>query len=611
MTALEFSELRTVLGPLAANFAELAQKICGGQADSASAALAALLLSRVTGDKHICLNMRETQGRTLGDIVRGQFPSVIGLSIGALIMPDIETVARLPITASPEETENGVLKPLVLDSGGRLYLRRHFDFERELARDIISRAASSPAVADTVKIKEPLDVFTKKRAEKSPGFKLDEHQTAAALSALTGGITVISGGPGTGKTTVAAAIIETARALASGGGLRLNVSVCAPTGKAAARIQEDLDSFLEPSAGGSRPEEAKTIHRLLGYIPDSPFFRHNRENPLPADLLVVDECSMIPLAMMKKLMQAVKPEAKVVLLGDKDQLSSVEPGAVFADICSAESGVLAGHIIELKSSHRFRADSGIGKTAALIRGLDKLAPEEAREKVENVAAAMRDPGADLLFTEFGGSAADFIRMTVRNPEAGPVWAAMAAAGTPEEALRELDKFRLLCPLREGPFGSETVSRGIAAALEREKLIPPPGGLFRRGQPVMITENNYSLRLFNGDTGVVLDSGDGGMTAWFPAAAKDGRAGLVSFPASRLPAFQTVHAMTVHKAQGSGFDTVFILLPPEDSPLLTRELIYTAVTRARRKAVIFGKKELLINALLRKTRRESGLASRLK
>jgi exodeoxyribonuclease V alpha subunit len=365
-------------------------------------------------------------------------------------------------------------------------------------------------------------------------------------------------------------------------------------------------------------EEAATIHRLLGYKPLSPYFRHNRGNPLSADVLIVDEASMVPLALMAKLIQAVPDRTKIVLLGDKDQLASVEAGAILADICEASeisrfstgfcaqykkisgeeintanqsdsSAALIDCTVELQHSYRFEPKHGIGiLSKAVNAGNAGLAIKLIKNDPSGTINHADLPEKEML--EHAVAA-----IVEANYRAG------LSASKVSDAFDHFNKFRVLCSLRKGLYGVEKMNQIMEKILGRKKLIDS-NKQFYKGRPIMITRNDYNLQLFNGDIGILWDDDNGEFRAYFP----DKNGTFRSFAFARLPEHETVYAMTVHKSQGSEFDDVLLVLPDQSSSVLTRELIYTAITRARKSVSIWGLDTVLTKAVENRIERTSGL-----
>jgi exodeoxyribonuclease V alpha subunit len=430
-------------------------------------------------------------------------------------------------------------------------------------------------------------------------------QRAAARTAASRRLCVISGGPGTGKTSTVVkilALLAEPRVRVAGPPLR--ALLLAPTGKAAMRLTEAIRRAKDaiPCSDAVRaaiPEEASTIHRALGSIDGSSTrFRHDRAHPLRADVVLVDEASMVDLALMARLVEAVPDDARLVLLGDKDQLASVEAGAVLGELCDAaqhracDPG-LAASTVALTTSYRYGAKSGIEALAQAIN----------RGDAARALAILDDP--DLP---------DVARVAPGEVALSALLRAAAVAGfrhylderDPAARLRALERFRILCAHRHGPYGVVNANAELEAALIDEGWLRRDVALAYLGRPVIVTRNDYQLQLFNGDVGTIVEQ-DGKRLAFF--VAPDGTPRLLS-PA-RLPPHETVFAMTVHKSQGSEFDDVAVLLGDRPSPLLSRELLYTAVTRARRRVTLHTTAEVVAAAIARPTERASGLCDALR
>jgi exodeoxyribonuclease V alpha subunit len=380
------------------------------------------------------------------------------------------------------------------------------------------------------------------------------------------------------------------------------ILLAAPTGKAAMRLRQSLCKSVElmPLSGSVRsvmPLEVSTIHRMLGVILGKSAFRHNRNNPLPCDVLVVDEASMIDLPLMARLLEALHADTRLILLGDRDQLASVEAGAVLSDICAGSSHGSQQEgsrpsIISLTKSYRFTDQSGIGRLSRLINAGDGEGALALLKSGTHTDVCWRSLPPEGAFAEtFKAAAAEG-------------FAAFVRADSPAAALDALERFRILAPHREGRQGIVALNRQVESA-----LLP-----FRHGGsggfsllPVMVTGNNYDLGLYNGDTGVVTAAkADEGQTVFFPAQDSE----LRRFSALRLPPHETAFAQTVHKTQGSEFDRVLLILPDQLSDILSRELLYTAVTRARKGVEIWGDEDVFCRAVERCIERRSGLIDRL-
>ena len=547
----------------------------------------------VAGDVHVA--------RTLGRLCRESDPDVLlatalavratrrgsvclDLCQAAEVAPDHRWPAiegwQASLASSPLVRE----EVLRLD-GTLLYLDRYWRAEGEVVSDLRGRSAMPPPAVDEARLQEALDSL----------FADDTYaeQRAAAEASARRRTSVITGGPGTGKTSTLARVLG---ALQHQADRPLRIAVAAPTGKAAARVSQAIagaatdDSFPADLRTTVEGLTASTLHRLLGVRPDNGTrFRHHRGNRLVHDVVVVDETSMVSLTMMARLLEAVRPDARLVLVGDADQLASVEAGAVLKDLVDglpAEAGVVS----HLRRVHRF--GPGIGELSRAVRSGDAA---------EAWAVLQRQPeGVELV----DPADRDRLREVVEAPAVALVTA--ASGGDPAAALAALGAHRLLCAHREGPHGvshfNAEVERWLMDSLGRDWLDP-----WYAGQPLLVNANAYGLQLWNGDTGVVTTTSSGEVPrALFDDGTPNGR----SVPLSRLADVQTAHAMTVHRAQGSQFRDVTVVLPPEDSLLLTRELLYTALTRAERTVRVVADRAAVVAAVGREARRASGLRQRL-
>jgi exodeoxyribonuclease V alpha subunit len=475
-------------------------------------------------------------------------------------------------------------------------MRRYFDYEVAVAA--AWKAGDEATLPKTLEAK-----IAALFPVPANGEDKQRDQRNAAIAALKKNRVLISGGPGTGKTTTLASIlallIEQSQAdLPANLGLfdpkpkALKILLAAPTGKAAARMQEAIRGArarlpLSEATKAAMPETAQTLHRLLGARPQGGgvVWRHDADNPLDCDVLVVDEASMIDLAQMARVLAALPPQARLILLGDRDQLASVDAGAVFADLCSAGAAML-------NVSFRFGTDSGIGRLAALLRVGDADAALRLLKNPSDDLSWSPDAHRSAVVAHAVGRYADFIAKarTLALPE---IFDAFAA-------------FRLLTPLRQGPLGVTALNVEIEKGLAAQGAIPPRSHWYA-GKPVMIAANDYALRLFNGDIGIcVADPVSGELRIAFPSDE-----GVRLLVPARLPAHETAWAMTVHKSQGSEFDEAALVLPEEQSEIVTRELVYTAVTRARHSAVIWAGEPAFRAACERRIIRHSGLVERLR
>jgi exodeoxyribonuclease V alpha subunit len=495
----------------------------------------------------------------------------------------------------------------------RVYLDRYWRDE-QLVRAAVDRRLSHGLLAvDSARLRAALTrLFPDDRDERP--------RLAAAVAALSR-VTVLTGGPGTGKTTTIARLLAVLHDGAPPDAPALRVALAAPTGKAAARLQEAVRSEaarFDPSDRARVGEpSATTVHRLLGWRPGaSTRFRHDRNRHLPHDIVVVDESSMVSLPLMARLLEALRPSARLVLVGDPDQLASVEAGAVLGDLVARPPAA------DLLPPALGRLDPGLLNTsppdAELRNGVVRLvAVHRFGAEIGALANAIRsgDVDATLDVLRAGGPAIEWVVPQTDSPSpsdlaglradveaAGLALVGAAAAGDASTAVRALDRHRVLVAHRRGragaAFWAAEVEAWIAHATGQD-VRPRP--LWYAGRPLLVTANDPETGLYNGDTGVVVDDGSGhGIAAFGDAGAPR----LVRL--YRLPAVETVYAMTVHRGQGSSFDTVSVVLPPASSPLLTRELLYTAITRARLRVRVVGTEAAVRRAVQRPVRRASGL-----
>ena len=575
--------------------------------------LGAALASAYTREGHVCVDLERLAARPLAN--QDGEPS------GGMLPPAeswCDELARSPLVGQGDAPT-----PLVLDARGRLYLRRYWQHEQRLAEQLRARVGHCEERFDRATARGSLARLFGPVSEGTTDW-----QRVAVQVALLTRFTVVSGGPGTGKTStvvkLVAMLIE--QALARGEAAP-RVLLLAPTGKAAARLVESIRAAkgrldCSDAVRAGIVEEASTIHRALGVATGSRIrVRHDADHPLPADVVIVDEASMVDVALMRRLVQAVPERARLVLLGDRDQLASVEAGAVLGDICGdaapAYSGALrerardvfgedlpspelvgpggmGDHIVQLVHSHRFGARSGIGSLARAIQRGD------ADAVVALLHAPSREDVALVPRSATGGVAGTLRRAVVEG------FRPFLRAKTELDALGLLECYRVLAAHRRGGAGIESLNQQIERLLTRAGLLPNGAGQSRRwygGRPVLVTQNDYALRLFNGDIGVVWAApGGASERACFPGVG----ASLREIAPARLPPHETAFAMSVHKSQGSELDEVAVVLPEARSPLLTRELLYTAVTRARRRVVLYGTEAAVRAAVARRVERSTSL-----
>lgn len=596
--------LRGVLEPLDLHFALTLARLAPGTPESVL--LAAALASRAVQQGHVCADLPSLAGTLLLD-GEGQpcEPRLPALDEW------LATLQASPLVA--DGVEGRAPRPLVLDARGRLYLYRYARYQQRLIESLRSRAH----VIEDVDLECLRDGLGRLFPASSGA---DEQRRAAAVAVLRR-LTIISGGPGTGKTHTVArilALLHEQRRARQGPPLR--VKALAPTGKAAQRLVESMTAAVGGLACADEVRRAtlvpaSTIHRALGFQPRTPTrFRHDAESPLPADVVLVDEASMVDLALMAKLTQAVSPHARLILLGDKDQLASVEAGSILADIHGGgvrpvsvpmaealravglrevEAGAphpgLGDGCLQLSRSRRYAETSGIGALARAVNAGDGAAA---------LAALASATDLRLAPPVTGGIEADLKRDVLR------AFSQLRAA-SPADRLALLARFKILCAHRRGLTGAETVNAQVEALLAAEGVVDLDGPWYD-GRPILITANDPDLELFNGDVGVVCREGNAVPLAHFPTSSGQTR----TLAPARLPPHETVFAMTVHKSQGSEFEHVALLLPEKPSAVLTRELIYTAVTRAKVRVDVYGSAEVLGDGVARRVQRASGLGDAL-
>ena len=596
------------------HFARLIHRLAGRQ-EVPELALAAALASYATSQGHVCLDLSSVEDQLL----MTHDPEIDDFSHQEL--PKLAEW-RKRLESSGVVGRPGDERPLILDDRSRLYLYRYWQYEKALADDIKARAATEIEKIDVPLLKDRLSrLFPQTRDKETDWQKL------ASFVSVTKRFCVISGGPGTGKSSTVARLL--ALILETNKTNEMRIALAAPTGKAAARLQETVKNGKETLRIDDRIKEsivakASTIHRLLGAVPGSPYFRHNAENPLPVDMVIIDEASMVDLALMSKLVQAIPPNARLVLLGDKDQLSSVEAGAVLGDICDTgrthglsqkvcdkfreisgdqvdispkgcNGPDIGDCVVQLKKTFRFGTHSGIGAVShAVNKGDGNLALGLLKDSRYKDVKWKTLPASKVLRQALKVDVIKGYRPYLQATE-------------PMEISRLFEQFRLLCAPRRGPYGVSALNLIVEQILREENLITT-GKRWYRGLPVLIRKNDYNLGLFNGDTGIILPDPESNndLRAFFLSPNRTLRKML---PA-RLPDHETVYAMTVHKSQGSEFDKALLILPDKFTPLLTRELTYTAITRAKQSVQVWGTESVFVQGVSRRIERASGLRDAL-
>lgn len=625
----------------------------GGEVDPV-VTLAAALAARAPRLGHVCVEL-DVAAERLAQF-RDDLPPGASVVAG---WPEpgawLEQLAASPlvhVASADEADDHRSERPLVLD-GPRLYLERYWRYQQRVVTHLRRRALQRPEGIDLGQLRAGLDrLFVDDGHHPT---SVDRQRLAGAIASLRR-FCVVSGGPGTGKTTtvkkILALLLEQHTARREGPDRPLRIALAAPTGKAAARLQDsirdelgrlDVDESIRDQLAAIT---SLTIHRLLGVRPDQPSrFRHGADRPLPHDVVVVDEASMVSLPLMAKLLDAVDPSARLILLGDQDQLASVEAGAVLGDICSpgrerprysrdfasevsAVSGLelddeaagielvdrpgIGDCIVQLDRFYRFGQDSGIGGVArAIQRAPDGEASEDAiaylqGERTEQDSTARYD---DVELIQ-GSSTAPVLAAAAAG--FGPLVRAALEGQPSAKVLDAMGAVAVLCPHRRGELGVEGINASIERHLARQNAGLRPDERWYVGRPVMVVQNDHTLRLYNGDVGVVVHE---------PGKGDDSARRVVAFPGAsegevrhvavaRLPPCETVFAMSIHKSQGSQFGHAVVVLPPRRSPIMTRELIYTAITRARQRVTLVGSRAVLEDALARRVTRPSGLRPKL-
>ena len=599
-----------IFNDLDRHFACFIKRLSGS--DSEELRLAALLISSRTSKGDICVSIPETSGKSFADVFGEVSPSLYFPAYKTWI----EILKKSPVVGCP-----GDYRPLILDNSGRLYLYRYWEYEHTLAQNIIARVTQPPATVDLALLRNGIERLFPKGHLLPPDW-----QRVAACASAVRKLLVISGGPGTGKTTTVIKILALLLEQALARGQGQSIALAAPTGKAAARLKESIVQSLQSLTCSAEiksqiPTETFTIHRLLGTREGSPYFRFNADNPLMHDIVVVDESSMADLPLMSKLFQAVPLSSHIILLGDRDQLASVEAGAVLGDICDTgnrhvhsqkfaaivsesadevienteQQSLMADSIVMLNRSYRFDSDSGIGAVSRAVRMGD------AREALQILTAGSLQ---DIHFIPCAD--ANHLSSALVDPVLTG-YAPYLREDDQANAFRLFSSYTILCALRHGPWGVEALNSAVERILKDAGLINPINRWYC-GRPVMITRNDYTMQLFNGDVGIVHpDRADSdNHRVYFPSADRSFRKILPL----QLPEHETAYALTVHKGQGSEFDRVLLLLPDRENPVLSRELLYTAITRARKRVDIWGTEKILRFMINNPICRKSGLRDAL-
>ena len=548
----------------------------------------------------------------------------------------------LSVLLNSLEIDANSQQPLVL-SNNNLYMRRYFQFESQLAQNIHERLQQTSFIPLTEIVATISQLFPQQSSTVNDQNEIDWQKLAVA-NAINKNFTVIAGGPGTGKTytvtkLLAALLMLQQKADTNCDEETLDIALVAPTGKAAQRLSESIIKAIAGFKGlindeilAAMPTEAKTIHRLLGVIPNSPNFRFNQDNQLSCDVLLIDEVSMVDLPMMARIFRALKAQTKVILLGDADQLPSVAVGSILADIaprphcgysdenlgylaqaCQIEQSTIQAHFSQnhindkthhdhlsfLMKSRRFDGEGGIGKLATyVIQGQAK----QSWQLLSSLTSTEPNQLSLVSNSLVSNNLYEWLAPLVKKYYQG-----IAQSADVAQAFEKLAKFRVLCVTRQGEFGVDTLNQWIKAQLNQHSGTyysnSIPAGY--HGMPIMISENDYRLGLFNGDIGLLWRTDDGHLMAYFESSTEQNYKILLP---SRLPKYGSVYAMTIHKTQGSEFDHVAIALPQQSGhQLLSRELLYTGITRAKTKLTIASNSSTWQQAVKTATKRYSGLA----
>lgn len=596
-------------------------------------------LSAQTGAGHVCLPLNIIQKDQLFDGRQKEFAQEIWQKMGKPSAKKI--VEELTHCPCVNQSRDDLSSPIVLDNE-LLYLQRMWSYEEKVTQ-FFRQEHTLVDIDENELIKVLNQLFPATKESQETNW-----QKVAASVAITSPISIISGGPGTGKTTTVAKILAAFVMLTSNE--KPIIQLAAPTGKAAARLTESLGHALaqlnlSEEENKWMPNQAQTIHRLLGAQPESQQVRYHKDNPLQLDILVVDEASMVDLPMMARLIDALPSNCHVIFLGDKDQLASVEAGAVLGDICRfSEDGfsqkrfeqinhltqgelvksteiipvsqtpvsVVSDSLCLLRKSYRFGEDSGIGQLAfAVNKGQTKTAIallKKAEISPQQLEIALEPQDVSFIALE---SKESYLLMIQDAVNAYREYLTLVSQkASPDIILNAFNQYRLLCARREGPFGVSGLNDRIEMLLHRQRLIRRPTNSYQSdyiGRPIMIQRNDSTLGLFNGDIGIMLNNDDGEMKAFFQLP--DGK--LKAIQPSRLPQHETAYVMTVHKSQGSEFTHTALVLPDKFSPVVSRELLYTALTRAKQKLSLYASEPMVKMAMQTRIQRRSGLIDKLR
>lgn len=567
--------------------------------------LAACLTSKAYQDGDVCIMLNDIAGRKLFE----EAPKHLRVPAPA-IEKWLASLKGSSVVGHPDE-----FKPLILDDLNRLYLQKQWQNEQNLVRQILSKATISAEKVDLALLADGINRLFHEAEEEV------NWQKVAVAAAVLNTLTVISGGPGTGKTTTVVRLLALLLEQGRETGNMPTIALAAPTGKAAARLESSIQEALQnlqtdDEIKEAMPVECRTIHQLLGASRHTAHFRYNSENPLPCDYIIVDEVSMVDQALMSGLMNAALTKTKLLLLGDKDQLASVEAGSVLGDICgddyqnqfstdmqqqlkkleislpsdkvASKPQPLTDNVILLQKSYRFKEESGIGLLAQSINRGDK----------EKSLTILRDQSLPDVILNKRDSYLDYL--SVINNEVTKRFKLAVEAGSPAAIFKIYNQFQILSPHRRGLLGTAYLNKQVENSMRRKGLISPYDQWYA-GKPIIINQNDYTLGLSNGDLGVCVPDSDGNMKAFFNIDDS-----FVGISPSRLSEYSSAYVLTVHKSQGSEFDNIWLVLPQTSSKILSRELLYTAVTRARKSVAILGSGSVFCEGVKHHLARNSGL-----
>jgi len=564
---------------------EFAENVMGLSSNDEDIFLVSLIASHASRNNSVCF-----------DCERDAFEDdALNLIIKNLI--DDETRLKIAYKKLPVVIENS-----------KIYLRRYYEYEKDVASEILHRASVS---AQNL----PSEIVSAAEKLLSAQDITEEEKKISIINALSKKISFISGGPGTGKTSLAVNIILLYIKKKLLYGERPSIALCAPTGKAAAHLKKSVEGALLKIKENDKvktlfdkefkyvPLKGETVQKLIGTKIGSVSAKFNINEPLPHGLIIADETSMFDLSLMKKLFSALSPSASIVFLGDKDQLASVQAGSVFGDICSfarIENGNKSGNaeclsksITVLKKSFRFDPDKGIGKISKAVNESDVKGVWDAFSSDDNIRFI---ENSELSFQGFRKRLKEIIESEIIRYSKDFPYIFPVDNAKPVELIARMKNIQILSALRNGPGGFGEINAIV------EEIFSLAGNIYH-GMPVMAVENDYDMKIFNGDTGIICK--EDRLNAYFP-----GDDALRKINPYLLKSYEKSFCMTVHKSQGSEFENVIFVLPNEDSRVLTKELIYTALTRAKKNITVIGSKEILKAGILRKTERSSGLSSRL-